>query len=97
MQQIPAGKYTVQIEQAEQWIAKSGKEYWRIDYKILTGDYSGRIINILCWDEQSFNNHISAVHRYVKSQGFTFEKFDLYFERFDNVKYNRLMPNLRNN
>ncbi len=97
MQQIPAGKYTVQIERAGKLIAKLGKAYWQIDYKILTGDYSDRIINILCWNEQSFNNHIETVHRYVKSQGLSFEKFDLYFERFDNVKYNRLMPNLHNN
>lgn len=95
MQQIPAGKYTVQMERAEKLIAKSGKAYWRIDYKILTGDYSGRIVNILCWNEQSFTNHISAVYRHITSQVLSFEKFDLYFERFDNAKYNRLMPNLR--
>lgn len=97
MEPIPAGKYVVRIERAGKLIAKTGKAYWSIDYRIIDGDYSDRIINVLCWNEQSFNNHIETVHRYVKSQGFTFEEFPVYFERFDNVKYNRLMPRLLNN
>ena len=95
MTQIPTGKYTVRIEYAGKLTAKSGKEYWQVNYQIVDGDYSGRIINILFWDEPSFFDHINAVQRYIKSQGLSCDEFDLDFERSDNAKkYNRLMPKL---